>query len=119
MFSVYTTRIEADKSDAPILLSNGNPVEWRCCKSTAICALARSVPEAVLSVRIRRRRFGHVRDEFTTVSGREVKLGHLRRTWQGIRASYAMDALVRSMQWDERVFDREYDLDVFNIVAVL
>jgi aminopeptidase N len=61
---------------------------------------------------------GLVRDSFTTMSGREVEL-HLCRARQGRTArGYAMDALKRSMKWDEEMFGREYDLDIFMIVAV-
>jgi aminopeptidase N len=49
--------------------------------------------------------------------GREVALASMSNTARNPRG-YAMDALKRSMKWDEEAFGREYDLDVFNIVAV-
>ena len=52
------------------------------------------------------------------MSGHKVELGVYVEHGKQNRASYAMDALKRSMRWDEEVFGREYDLDVFNIVAV-
>ncbi len=52
------------------------------------------------------------------MSGREVELAVYVEPGKEDRAAYALDALERSMRWDERVFGREYDLDVFNIVAV-
>ena len=53
------------------------------------------------------------------MSGRKVALAHLlSSTARRTRAAYAMDSLKRSMAWDEQRFGREYDLDVFNIVAV-
>ena len=58
------------------------------------------------------------RDRFTTASGREVALAVWVRPGDEGRCAYAMDALIRSMRWDERVYGREYDLDQFNIVAV-
>ena len=58
------------------------------------------------------------RDSFTTASGRVVALGVYVDKGDADRAAYAMDSLKRSMRWDEEVFGREYDLDVFNIVAV-
>jgi aminopeptidase N len=59
-----------------------------------------------------------MKDEFTTMSGRRVELGIYVEPGKAERAAYAMDALKRSMRWDEQAFGREYDLDVFNIVAV-
>ncbi len=119
MLSVYTVRIEADRKDAPILLSNGNLIEsgpldggrhfavWHdpFPKPSYLFALVAG-DLAVLS------------DEFVTASGRKVALGiHVEHGKQA-RAAYAMDALKRSMKWDEEVFGLEYDLDIFNIVAV-
>src|SRR6202008_3165893 len=61
---------------------------------------------------------GSIFSEFTTRSGRKVKLGiHVERGKEP-QAAYAMGALKQAMEWDERVYGREYDLDVFNIVAV-
>ena len=61
---------------------------------------------------------GSVKDSFVTASGRKVELGIYVEHGKEKLAAYAMDCLKRSMQWDEEVFGREYDLDVFNIVAV-
>ena len=61
---------------------------------------------------------GALKDEFVTMSGRKVELGIYVEHGKEARAAYAMDALKRSMRWDEEKFGREYDLDVFNIVAV-
>ncbi len=57
-------------------------------------------------------------DHFVTASGRRVALGIYTEPGKEARAAYAMDALKRSMAWDESAYGREYDLDVFNIVAV-
>jgi aminopeptidase N len=59
-----------------------------------------------------------IADRFTTKSGREVTLGIHVDPGDADRARYAMDSLKRAMRWDEEAFGREYDLDVFNIVAV-
>ena len=63
-------------------------------------------------------KLGSVHDTFKTMSGREVKLAIYVEPGREKFCAYALDALKRSMRWDERVFGREYDLDVFNIVAV-
>ena len=56
--------------------------------------------------------------DFRTLSGRDVALNIWVRPGDEGRCAYAMDSLIRSMAWDEQVYGREYDLDVFNIVAV-
>ena len=60
----------------------------------------------------------HISDSFVTASGRKVALAIYVEPGREERAHYAMDALKRAMAWDERAYGREYDLDVFNIVAV-
>jgi aminopeptidase N len=55
---------------------------------------------------------------FVTAGGRPVEIAVFVEPGKEGRAAYALDALERSMRWDERVFGREYDLDVFNVVAV-
>ncbi|MGB3279582.1 MAG: aminopeptidase N, partial [Pseudorhodobacter sp.] len=57
-------------------------------------------------------------DQFTTMSGRKVDLNIYVRPGDVHKCAYAMDSLIRSMRWDEKVYGREYDLDIFNIVAV-
>ncbi|GAB4388455.1 aminopeptidase N [Albidovulum sp.] len=107
----FRVRIE---SDLPVLLSNGNPVaqgegwaEWHdpWPKPSYLFALVAGDLAAVS-------------DSFTTRSGREVALNIWVRAGDEDRCAYAMDSLKRAMKWDEDVYGREYDLDVFNIVAV-
>ena len=59
-----------------------------------------------------------VHDSFKTASGRKVELNIYVEHGKEKLCSYAMDALKRSMKWDEEVYGCEYDLDLFNIVAV-
>ena len=61
---------------------------------------------------------GCVEDTFVTMSGRKVALRIYVEPGKEDRCAYAMDALKRSMRWDEEAFGREYDLDIFMIVAV-
>jgi len=118
--SVYTTRIEAEKSEAPILLSNGNPAEaGDIAGTTRHYAIWRDpFPKPSYLFALVGGDLGVIRREFTTCSGRKVQLAIHVEHGKEERASYAMDALVRSMRWDEETFGREYDLDVFNVVAV-
>ncbi|WP_286789792.1 hypothetical protein, partial [Thioclava sp. UBA3469] len=55
---------------------------------------------------------------FTTMSGREVATNIWVRPGDEDRCDFALQALHRSMRWDEEAYGREYDLDIFNIVAV-
>lgn len=119
MLSVYTVRIEADRKDAPILLSNGNLVESGMLDGGRHFAVWHDpFPKPSYLFALVAGDLAVLRDEFVTASGRKVALGiHVEHGKQA-RAAYAMDALKRSMKWDEEVFGLEYDLDIFNIVAV-
>jgi aminopeptidase N len=120
VMAIYTTRVEADKDQAPVLLANGNLVE-----SGDIAGTNRHY--AVWSDPFRKPSYlfamvggklGSIDDTFTTQSGRKVALKIFVEPGKEERASYAMDSLKRSMRWDEQAFSREYDLDIFMIVAV-
>ena len=117
--SVYTVRIEADAREAPLLLSNGNPVESGALADGRHYAVWHDpFPKPSYLFALVAGDLATLPGSFTTASGREVALAiHVEHGKQE-RAAYAMDALKRSMRWDEEVFGLEYDLDVFNIVAV-
>ena len=120
VLAVYTTRIEAGKSEAPVLLGNGNPVEHGDIEGGAqhFAIWHDPHPKPAYLFALVGGDLGSIHDAFRTRSGRDVKLGIYVEHGNEGRAAYAMDALKRSMKWDEDVFGREYDLDVFNIVAV-
>ena len=111
VMAVCTVRVEGD---APVLLSNGNLTgagdgwaEWHDPHPKPSYLFALVAGDLVA-----------VEDRFRTVSGRDVLLQIWVRTGDEDRCGYAMDALQRSMRWDEEVYGREYDLDRFMIVAV-
>ena len=111
VMATYTVRIEGD---APVLLSNGNPTargegwaEWHDPHPKPSYLFALVAGDLV----------SHD-DSFTTMSGREVTLKIYVRPGDEHKCAYAMDALKRSMSWDETEYGREYDLDLFMIVAV-
>ena len=111
VMAVFTVRIE---SDLPVLLSNGNPTgsgegwaEWHDPWPKPAYLFALVAGELV----------NHP-DRFTTRSGNDVELNIWVRPADIEKCAFGMDALKRSMKWDEDVYGREYDLDVFNIVAV-
>ena len=120
VMSVYTTRIEADAHEAPTLLGNGNLVEAgpveRSRRHYAVWHDPFPKPGYLFAVV--GGRLGRVGKTYTTAGGRRVEIAVHVEPGKEARAEYALDALERSMRWDERVFGRDYDLDVFNIVAV-
>jgi aminopeptidase N len=120
VLSVYTTRIEADINEVPILLSNGNKIEEGRIEGTNrhFAVWHDPFPKPSYLFALVGGNLGSIHDTFTTVSGRKVALGIYVEPGKESSASYAMDALKRSMAWDETAFGREYDLDIFNIVAV-
>ncbi|MCZ2203839.1 aminopeptidase N [Bartonella sp. A05] len=119
VLSTYTVKIEADSQTIPILLSNGNLVETGILENNRHFAIWKDPhPKPSYLFALVGGDLDLLEDYFTTASGRRVTLGIYVEKGKVERAIYAMDALKRSMLWDEQCFGREYDLDVFNIVAV-
>jgi aminopeptidase N len=119
ILSVYRVRIEADRHEVPLLLANGNPVEAGEIEGGRHFAVWDDpFPKPSYLFALVAGDLGVLKDEFLTMSGRSIALGIYVEHGKEARATYAMDALKRSMRWDEERFGREYDLDVFNIVAV-
>ncbi len=118
ILSTYTVRVEGG-ADTPLLLSNGNLTErGETPDGTPYAVWHDPHPKPSYLFALVAGDLGAVKDEFVTLSGRKVELGIFVEKGKEPRAAYAMDALKRSMKWDEEAFGREYDLDVFNIVAV-
>ncbi|WP_455474473.1 aminopeptidase N [Bartonella sp. B30(2025)] len=119
VLSIYTVKIEADSKTSPILLSNGNLVQTGTLEDNRHFAIWEDPhPKPSYLFALVGGDLDKLEDHFITVSGRHIKLGIYVEKGKTERAVYAMDALKRSMRWDEQHFGREYDLDVFNIVAV-
>jgi aminopeptidase N len=120
VMAIYTTRIEAEKSDAPVLLANGNLIERGDIPGTGrhFAVWHDPFPKPSYLFAMVGGTLGYIEDKFRTMSGRTVTLRIYVEPGKESRASYAMDALKRSMRWDEQAFGREYDLDIFMIVAV-
>ncbi|WP_375638616.1 aminopeptidase N [Bartonella sp. MF74HXZ] len=119
VLSTYRVKIEADSQTIPILLSNGNLVERGTLENNRHFAIWEDpYPKPSYLFALVGGDLDKLEDHFTTVSGRRIELGIYVEKGKTKRATYAMDALKRSMRWDEQCFGREYDLDVFNIVAV-
>ena len=119
VLSRYSVRMTADKARFPVLLANGDPIaqgvladgrhwaQWDDPYPKPCYLFALVAGDLACNV-----------DQFVTMSGREVRLGIWVKETDLPRTAHAMQALKNSMAWDERVYGREYDLDVFNIVAV-
>jgi aminopeptidase N len=120
VMAVYTTRIEAEKGEAPVLLANGNLVASGDVPGTrrhfAVWHDPFRKPSYLFA--LVGGRLGCVEDRFRTMSGRDVTLRIYVEPGKEDRCGHAMDSLKRAMRWDETAFGREYDLDIFMIVAV-
>ncbi len=111
VMSTFTVRINGD---LPVLLSNGNPTG----KGESWAEWTDPWPKpAYLFALVAGDLVAHS-DSFTTKSGRHVDLNLWVRPGDEGKCAFGMEALKKSMKWDEDVYGREYDLDVFNIVAV-
>ncbi|SCB60702.1 alanyl aminopeptidase. Metallo peptidase. MEROPS family M01 [Rhizobium aethiopicum] len=115
----FTVNIIADKDANPLLLSNGNFLGGAGYgPGKHFAAWFDPHPKPSYLFALVAGDLGVVEDTFTTMSDREVVLKIYVEHGKESRAAYAMDALKRSMKWDEERFGREYDLDIFMIVAV-
>ncbi len=119
VMSVYRVTMRADKAAYPVLLSNGNLLETAELPDDRHMAVWHDpFPKPAYLFALVAGDLAHVEDRFTTASGRDVTLRIYVEHGNEDRCAYAMDALKRSMRWDEERFGLEYDLDLFNIVAV-
>jgi len=118
VLSRYKVRMQGDKAAFPILLSNGNCIDQGEAGSDHWALWDDPWPKPSYLFALVAGDLVVNRDSFTTMSGREVELGIWVRGGDQDRTGHAMQALKDSMAWDERVYGREYDLDLFNIVAV-
>jgi aminopeptidase N len=117
--SVFTVRMEAEKEQYPVLLSNGNRTDHGELPDGRHFAVWHDpFPKPSYLFALVAGDLGSIHDSFTTMSGRTVELAVYVEHGNEPRATYAMGALKRAMKWDEEAYGREYDLDIFMIVAV-
>jgi len=115
----YRTRIEADAQRYPVLLSNGNCVAQGECEGGRRFAVWEDpFPKPSYLFALVAGDLAEVSDVFRTRSGRDVSLKVFVQLQNKDRCGYTLDSLKRAMRWDEEAFGREYDLDIFMIVAV-
>jgi len=115
----YEVRIEADKAAAPVLLANGNFVERGDLPGGRHFARWEDpFPKPSYLFALVGGDLAAAEDEFVTRTGRRVALKVFVQPQNVDRCAYTLDSLKRAMRWDEETFGREYDLDIFMIVAV-
>jgi aminopeptidase N len=115
----FTTTIEADAGQYPVLLSNGNPVAAGSAADGRHWATWHDpFPKPAYLFALVAGDLACIEDCFVTASGRSVALRIYVEPKDLDKCDHAMDSLKRAMAWDERVYGREYDLDIFMIVAV-
>lgn len=119
VMSVFSTTVEADKARYPVLLSNGNPVEQgESDDGRHWIRWDDPFPKPAYLFALVAGDLEYIEDSFTTMSDREVKLLIYAEKKDLDKLEYAMQSLKNAMKWDEEVYGREYDLDIYMIVAV-
>jgi len=114
-----SVRIEADEDAYPVLLSNGNKIdEGKAANGRHYSVWSDPFPKPSYLFCVVAGNLGSISDKYTTSSGREVHLEIFSEPDNVGKLDYAMESLKRSMKWDEDRFGLEYDLDLYNIVAV-
>ena len=118
--SVFTTTIIADAKKYPLLLSNGNKASEYTPLEDGRHSMTWHDPHPKPSYlfALVAGDLGVVNDEFTTTSGNRVELNIYCDLGNESKCHHAMKSLKEAMVWDEEKYGREYDLDIYNIVAV-
>lgn len=119
VLSTFTVRIEGDKSKYPVLLSNGNLMDsGELENGRHFTAWNDPFPKPCYLFALVAGDLVCIEDTFITLSGRSVDLHIYVRSGDEGQCDHAMQSLKKSMAWDEEKYGREYELDLFNIVAV-
>ena len=119
VLSRWTVRIEASRASCPVLLSNGNAIaQEELADGRHAVTWEDPFPKPSYLFALVAGDLREIRDQFTTASGRAVTLRLHVEEGDEPYTAHAMESLKRSMAWDEQVYQLEYDLDEYNIVAV-
>src|SRR5687768_13197052 len=118
VLSRYRVRMTADARRFPVLLANGNMVASGAEDESHWAVWEDPFPKPSYLFALVAGDLAPNRDSFTTMSGRKIDLAIWVREADLPKTAHAMASLKAAMAWDERVYGREYDLDLFNIVAV-
>ena len=119
VMTIFTVRVEADKTTCPVLLSNGNLIEEGELENNRHFTVWHDpFPKSCYLFALVAGNLVYIQDFFTTHSNHEVDLRIYVRAGDEDQCSWAMESLIKAMKWDEETYGREYQLDRFNIVAV-
>ena len=119
VLSRWTVRIEASRASCPVLLSNGNAIsEEELTDGRHAVTWKDPFPKPSYLFALVAGELREIRDLYTTASGRAVTLRLHVEEGDEPYTAHAMESLKRSMAWDEQVYQLEYDLEEYNIVAV-
>ena len=118
VLSRFTTSISADAERHPVMLANGNLVADRTVGGRRTVTWEDPFPKPSYLFALVAGDLACMTDQFTTMGGRQVRLEIYSEPHNIGQCEYAMGALKRAMRWDEQTFGREYDLDIYMIVAV-
>jgi len=114
----FMTTVIADKKKYPVLLSNGNPIKRGDLKDGRhFVTWHDPFPKPAYLFALVGGDLARIEDSFTTMSGKPVSLHIYVQHHNKEKCGHAMDSLKKSMKWDEEAYGREYDLDLFMIVA--
>ena len=118
VMTTYTVKLEADQSEFPVLLSNGNEIgSGQLPDGRHWVKWDDPFPKPSYLFAIVAGDLALVQDHFTTRSGRNVSLRIFVEEENLDRCEHAMESLINAMRWDEQRFNLEYDLDIYHIVA--
>ena len=114
VLSVFTTKINADRDQYPVLLSNGNLIEETKNYST----WHDPAPKPCYLFALVAGNLDYLQDEYKTATGRLVDLRLYVEPHNMHKTAFAMESLKKAFRWDEERFNLSYDLDIYMIVAV-
>lgn len=119
VMATFKVTIEADKNKCPVLLSNGNKIdEGDAANGRHFTVWEDPTPKGCYLFALVAGDLVRVEDKFTTMSGLDVDLHIYVKKGDEGQCDHAMQSLIESMKWDEEVYGREYQYNIFNIVAV-
>lgn len=117
--STYRVKLNAKKENFPVLLCNGNLIEKGVSEDQFHYSIWNDpFPKPTYLFAIVAGNLSNLQDTFKTMSGRTVNLNFYARSKDIEKCNHAMSSLKKSMRWDEKIYGREYDLDLFNVVSV-
>lgn len=118
VMSIFSVSMSANKDKYPVLLSNGNRLEQTISGDLHTASWHDPFPKPSYLFAIVAGDLACLKDQFTTCSKREVELEIYVEKTDLDKSQHAMQSLKNAMRWDEEAFGREYDLDLYMIVAV-